>query len=85
MIVSLNSGWICNRSRLTRESLSQASGVIEHRGDAVEPEAVEAVDVHPHAKVGQQETEHLPLGVVEQPGVPQVMVAAAARVEEAGV
>ena len=39
--------------------LSKAPAVVEHGGDAVEPEAVEAVDVDPHAQVGQQEAENL--------------------------
>jgi hypothetical protein len=59
--------------------------VVEHGGDPVEPEAVEAVDVDPHPQVGQEEPEDLPLEVVEQPGVPERVVAAATRVEEARV
>ena len=50
--------------------------MVEHGRDAVEPEAVEAVDVDPHPQVGQQEPENLPVVVVEQPGVPERVVAA---------
>ena len=34
--------------------------MVEHGGDPIEPEAVEAVLLHPPAEVGQQETQHLP-------------------------
>ena len=34
--------------------------MVEHGGDPIEPEAVKAVLLHPPAKVGQQETQHLP-------------------------
>ena len=57
--------------------------VIEN--DHAPPESVKAVDVHPHPQVGQQEAEHLPVGVVEQARVPQIVVAAASRMEEAAV
>ena len=70
---------------LTGKPFTQASGVVEHRRDAVEPEAVEAVDVDPHPQVGQQEPENLPVVVVEQAGVPEGMVAARTRVEETGI
>ena len=48
------------------------------------PEPVKAVDVDPHPQVGEEEPEHLPVGVVEEARVPELVVAAAARVEEAG-
>lgn len=37
------------------ETLSQSSRVVKHRGHAVEPETVEAVNLNPHRKVRQQE------------------------------
>ena len=49
------------------------------------PESVKAVDVDPHPQVGEEESEHLPVGVVEEARVPELVVAAAVRVEETGV
>ena len=42
--------------------------LIDHRGDAVEAEAVEVVLLQPEFQVGQQEMQHLVLAVVEQLG-----------------
>ena len=59
--------------------------MIEHGGDPVKPEAIEPVDVDPHFEVGQQEPQNLPLGVVEEARVPEGVVTAASRVEEASI
>ena len=60
-------------------------GVVEHWGDAVEPETVESVDVCPQPEVGEEVSHHLPLVVVEQPRVPQIVVASSAGMEVAGI
>ena len=56
--------------------------MVEHGSDSVEPESVEAVQLDPHLEVGQEESEDLPLRVVEEPRVPQGVVPAGAGVEE---
>ena len=58
-----------------------AARVIEHRGHAVETEAVEAELLEPVADVGQQELADFRPAVVEALGVPRRMVAAFALVE----
>ena len=69
----------------TWKSFSQAPGVVEHWGDAVEPESVKAEDVDPHPEVGQKEAQDFPVVVVEQAAVPQGVAATGSRVEEAGI
>ena len=59
--------------------------MVEHGGDAVEPEAVEPEDVDPHPQVGQQEPEDLPLEVVEEARVPEGVGAARPGMEETRV
>ena len=59
--------------------------MVEHGGDAVEPEAVEPKDVDPHPQVGQQEPEDLPLEVVEEARVPEGVGAARPGMEETRV
>ena len=59
--------------------------MVEHGGDPVEPESVEAEDVDPHPEVREEKAEDLPVVVIEQAAVPQRVVAAAPRMEEAAV
>ena len=76
---------VTDKDMFTWKSFSQAPGVVEHWGDAVEPESVKAEDVDPHPEVGQKEAQDLPVVVVEQATVPQRVVAASPRVEETGI
>ena len=39
--------------QITRKALAEASGVVKHGRDTVEPEAVKAIDVNPHPQVGK--------------------------------
>jgi hypothetical protein len=57
-----------------REAEVDAVVVVEHGGDAVEAEAVEAQLLHPVAQVGEQVAQRLVAAVVEQAGVPQGVV-----------
>lgn len=41
-------------------SLTDAVVMVQHRGHAVEPEAIKAVLLHPPAQVRQQEPQHFP-------------------------
>ena len=68
------------------ESSVEAVVEVEHAGDAVEAEAVDAVFVEPEAAVGEEEAADLGLGVVEASGVPGGVVSASAMVavEEVG-
>ena len=66
---------------ISSESLSEAVVVVEHGGDAVKAESVEAVFLQPVFAVGEEEVEHLVLSVVEAEGVPGGMFAAAVAVE----
>ena len=50
---------------IATEGLAQAVAAVEHRGDAVEAEAVELILLHPEAAVREQEAHHIVLGVVE--------------------
>ena len=59
--------------------------MVEHGGDAVEPEAIEPEDVDPHPQVGQQEPEDLPLEVVEEARVPEGVGPARPGMEETRV
>ena len=63
------------------EVLAQAVAEVNHRGNAVEAEAVEVVFVEPILAVGEQEMEHLGLSVVEAEAVPRGVLAASAVVE----
>ena len=63
------------------ERLAEAVVVIEHRGDAVEAEAVELVFLKPELAVGEEEMEHRVLAVVEEEGIPGGMFAAVVAVE----
>ncbi len=70
---------------VAREDHLQAVVQVHHAGDPVEAEAVELVLLQVEAQVGQQEAEHLPVAVVEEPGVPHPVVPAGARVEVVAV
>ena len=59
--------------------------MVEHRGDAIEPVAVELKLVQPVVAVAQQKAQGFPLRVVEQTAVPQTVHAATARMEEARI
>ena len=54
---------------------------IEHRGHAIETEAIEAEFLQPVTHIGEQELQSLFLTVVEEFGVPKVVVAARARMQ----
>ena len=58
-----------------------AVGVVEHRGDAIEAEAVEAIFLQPEANIREQELPYLRARVVKAFRVPLRMVAFSARVE----
>ena len=58
-----------------------AARVIEHRGDAIEAEAVEAELLQPVADVGEQELADLRAAVVEAFRIPRRVLAARAAVE----
>mmetsp|Transcript_8241 Transcript_8241/g.15658 ORF Transcript_8241/g.15658 Transcript_8241/m.15658 type:complete len:572 (-) Transcript_8241:563-2278(-) len=68
-----------------REDVLQAVVRVHHGGDAVEPEAVKLVLLHPPAQVGEQEADGFVLAVVEEPRVPHPVVPALAGVEEVRV
>ena len=55
---------------------------VEHTGDTVEAEAVEAILLDPKAAVGEQKMLHIQLAVVEAARVPGVVVAPVAVVKE---
>ena len=63
------------------EGFAEAVAVVEHGGDAVEAEAVEAVLVEPELAVGEQEVEHFVAAVVEAERVPGAVFAPLAGVE----
>mmetsp|Transcript_9850 Transcript_9850/g.28314 ORF Transcript_9850/g.28314 Transcript_9850/m.28314 type:complete len:381 (+) Transcript_9850:270-1412(+) len=63
------------------EGVLDAVVLVEDTRHAVEAEAVELVLLEPPAKVGKQEAQHLPLAVVEDAAVPQVVVALRPLVE----
>ena len=63
--MKLGFGWlayVCTVRACVRARAGPTDAVVmvEHGGDPIEPEAVEAVLLHPPAEVGQQETQHLP-------------------------
>ena len=53
----------------------EAVVVVEHRGHAVKPEAVEAELLHPEPQVREEVPQRLPVAVREQPRVPRVVPA----------
>mmetsp|Transcript_2709 Transcript_2709/g.7403 ORF Transcript_2709/g.7403 Transcript_2709/m.7403 type:complete len:338 (-) Transcript_2709:925-1938(-) len=55
--------------------------LVQHRSHPVEAEAVETVLVHPPPQVGQEETQHFPLAVVEHSRVPHRVIACSATME----
>lgn len=63
----------------------KASWMIQHWGNPIEPESVKAIDVNPHPQVGQKKPENLPIIVIEEPGIPQRMVASRTRMEKASI
>ena len=66
---------------IAAECLSQAVAVIEHRGHAIEAEAVKLVLLQPELAVGQQEIQHGILAVIEAQRVPCRVFALAIAVE----
>ena len=54
---------------------------IEHRGHAIKAETIEAELLQPIAHIGEQELQRFLLAVVEEFGIPKVVVAACARME----
>ncbi len=63
------------------ERLTESVVVVEHRGDAVESEAVEFVLLEPELAVGEQEVKHAVLAVVEAERIPCRVLAARVAVE----
>ena len=57
------------------EGGAQTVVMIEHAGDAVEPESIEMELLDPVLAVGKQEMLHLRLGIVKQAGVPGGVIA----------
>ena len=64
------------------EALAEAVVVVQHRGDAVEAEAVELEDLQPILTVGEEEVHDVVASVVEAQRVPSGMIAARPFVEE---
>ena len=60
---------------------SDAVVLIEHARHAIEPESIKTVLVHPEPQVAQQEPQDLMVAVVEEPAVPELMLAFGALVE----
>ena len=59
--------------------------MVEHRSHSIKPEPIEPILLQIPAEVGQQEPQHLPAAVVEEPRVPEGVDPARAAVEEAAV
>ena len=66
---------------IAAERLSESMTVIEHRGDTVETESVEAELLQPILAVGEQEVDHIILAIVKAERIPCRMLAAAVAVE----
>ena len=64
------------------EALAEAVVVVQHRGDAVEAEAVELEDLQPILTVGEEEVDDIVAPVVEAQRVPSGMITTRAFVEE---
>ena len=54
----------------TREPSSYAVMLVHHAGHAIEPEAIEHVNIHVKPEVGKQEPQNLMMAVIEEPRVP---------------
>ena len=67
---------------VVRERLAEPVRIVEHRGYAVEAEAVEMELLKPVATVRQEEMQHFVLAVVEAERVPRGMLVAIAGIEE---
>mmetsp|Transcript_43995 Transcript_43995/g.71580 ORF Transcript_43995/g.71580 Transcript_43995/m.71580 type:complete len:239 (-) Transcript_43995:782-1498(-) len=65
----------------SREGLAQAVMEVQHGRHTIETEAVEAVLLHPPPQIRQQESQNLPVPIVEQSAVPEVMLALASCME----
>lgn len=46
---------------------------VHHARHTVEPEAVKHVDVHVETQIGQKETKHLVMTIIEETRVPELM------------
>ena len=67
---------------IAAEGLAQSVRVVEHRGNAVEAEAVELELLEPVFTVRKQEVQHVVLAVVEAQRIPGGMLVAVAGIEE---
>lgn len=65
----------------TGEASVDAMVLVHHTCDTIEPEAIELEFVQPEAKVAEQESEDLVVGIVEETTVPKVMTALATLME----
>ena len=71
---------------ITTEGFAQSVAIIEHRGHAVETEAIEVELFQPILAIGEEEVNDFVLAIVEAKAIPSGMLATAARIEElAGV
>ena len=67
---------------IAAEGLAQTMRVVEHRGDAVESEAVEVELLEPVLAVREQEVQYVVLTIVEAKRVPSRMLVTVAGIEE---
>lgn len=58
---------------------------VKHGSDSIEAEPVKTKVIDPHPEVGKQESQCLPITVVEKSTAPQRVMTTITRVEEAGV
>ena len=68
--------------RVRGEALAEAVVVVQHRGDAVEAEAVELEDLQPVLTVGEKEVNDVVAPIVEAQRVPSGMITTRTFVEE---
>lgn len=63
------------------EASADAVVVVKHGGHTIKAETVEAVFLHPEAKVGEQESQNFVVTVVKQSAVPELVATLGALVE----
>ena len=64
------------------EALTEAVVIVQHRGDAVEAEAIELEDLQPVLTVGEEEVDDVVAPVVKAQRVPSGMITSRTFVEE---
>ena len=65
----------------SREASANAMMLVHHTCDAIKPETVKLVFVHPETKIAQQEAQDFVMAIVEKAAVPEVVASLAAFVE----